>query len=71
MGTQRNGAAQRRAAAVTPDAIQAYLDRLTAKGRGTSTVKNYSNKLTMFYQDLPEGKQVTEEGVRHCGIYGS
>ena len=61
MGTQRNGAAQRRAAAVTPDAIQAYLDRLTAKGRGASTVKNYSNKLTMFYQELPEGKQVTEQ----------
>lgn len=61
MGTQRNGAAQRRAAAVTPNAIQAYLDRLTAKGRGASTVKNYSNKLTMFYQELPEGKQVTEQ----------
>lgn len=24
-------------------------------------MKNYSNKLTMFYQELPEGKQVTEQ----------
>ena len=44
---------------ITPEAIQSYLDGLAAKGRGTGTVQNYTNKLLTFYEELPADKRVT------------
>ena len=44
---------------ITPEAIRSYLDGLAAKGRGTGTVQNYTNKLLTFYEELPADKRVT------------
>ena len=44
---------------ITPEAIRSYLGGLAAKGRGTGTVQNYTNKLLTFYEELPADKRVT------------
>lgn len=50
--------------AVTPEAIQAYLDGLAAKSRGAGTIKSYAAKLTQFYRDLPEDKRIGRRTIQ-------
>lgn len=52
-------------AAVTPEAIQSYLDGLAAKNRGAETIKSYASKLSLFYQQLPEDKLVNSQSIQN------
>ena len=52
-----------KAAPLTPETMDGYLEHLRTKGRAPGTIDSYRRKLKRLYRELPEDGKVIRQGT--------